>query len=159
MTKINAPLLHLGSVKCSLFFWCCSLLSLGVSVQLQLHHRSIGRSENLGGYTVMWWAYCAPLVEIILTDLPKSEGGIPGSDSPAPSLTARRSPFGCKLTRCLAATIAASAAALQSIQQSKKYAAAPPHAAASTTACYRRRGLESAARRTPLAARRRLCTG
>ena len=36
-------------------------------------YRTVARSENRGGgHVVIWWALCAPLVEIGLTDLPKT---------------------------------------------------------------------------------------
>ena len=46
--------------------------------------RAVARSENLGGARNTRWGECAPLVEIGLTDLPKSGGG--ARAPPAPPL-------------------------------------------------------------------------
>ena len=46
--------------------------------------RAVARSENLGGHIVLGGDNVPPLVEIGLTDLPKSGGG-PGPPPPAPS--------------------------------------------------------------------------
>ena len=47
----------------------------------QIMRRAVGRSENLGVPVVMWGHNLPPLVEIGLTDVPKSGGAMA---SPAP---------------------------------------------------------------------------
>ena len=59
--------------------------------------RAVGRSENPGVPIVIRWALSIPLVEIGLTDLPKSGGATPRDDTIAELNTFPRTPYTLKI--------------------------------------------------------------